>query len=49
MGMAVMATGTTHKNRRPQMTYAYTAQTIADVANSADVLFDYLDDPASLG
>ncbi|TWA25977.1 hypothetical protein FB004_10383 [Sinorhizobium medicae] len=31
------------------MTYAYTAQTIADVANSADVLLDYLDDPASLG
>ncbi|ARS66059.1 SRPBCC family protein [Sinorhizobium meliloti] len=31
------------------MTYAYTAQAIADVATSAEVLFDYLDDPASLG
>ncbi|MCG5485519.1 MAG: SRPBCC family protein [Sinorhizobium meliloti] len=31
------------------MTYAYAARTIADVATSADVLFDYLDDQASLG
>lgn len=31
------------------MTYAHTAQAIADVATSADVLFDYLDDQASLG
>ncbi|ASP56636.1 SRPBCC family protein (plasmid) [Sinorhizobium medicae] len=31
------------------MTYAHTAQAIADVATSANVLFDYLDDQASLG
>ncbi len=31
------------------MTYAHTAQAIADVATSEDVLFDYLDDQASLG
>ncbi len=31
------------------MTYAHRAQAIADVATSADVLFAYLDDQASLG
>lgn len=31
------------------MTYAHAVQAIADVATSADVLFDYLDDQASLG
>ncbi len=31
------------------MTYAHAAQAITDIATSADVLFDYLDDQASLG
>ncbi|WP_018237639.1 SRPBCC family protein [Ensifer sp. BR816] len=31
------------------MTYAHAAQAIADISTSAELLFDYLDDQASLG